>query len=409
MTASDLARDVPQRPNSEVTNLLRATTAPMAEILSARRLCARITLAENSILIGHSAESGGDPVEFLFASANNFKRVVEPMRLFDLALGYLDGRMKILGPISRAVDILDAINDATDRPRTILELSRDLVHRGLKALVPGVATRFESLGHYSQDPKAYELFLDDFMQYSCGRFENGSEDINQAQLAKFRMIAQLVTRHCGPPTGKDHLDMGCGWGGLGAYFTNQLGMRTVCNTNVESQRRYAQGRFGCDVTFGDFSQLRATEKRFDLITIVGMMEHLTPRRRSQALDIVTHLLKPDGIVFLQCITKPQDWIGGDAYRLARQEIFPGHFLETHQQTEARLKQAGFTILESMDHTSDYALTTSRWVDRIQANEAALTSILGARQYRAFLGYLAVASRLFHTRRGQLMRYVVRRA
>ncbi len=124
---------------------------------------------------------------------------------------------------------------------------------------------------------------------------------------------------------------------------------------------------------------------------------------------MSNLLTPNGVVYLQCITKPPVWIGGDTYRVAKRAIFPGHFLETRPQTEARLKSSGFTVLEEHEHHSDYALTTSRWVDKIQENREALIRILGPRHYRMYLGYLAFASKLFSIEgRGSLMRYVCRK-
>jgi cyclopropane fatty-acyl-phospholipid synthase-like methyltransferase len=389
---------------------LRVATQRMAEILSARGMCVQITLGGNTTIIGDRSSSQGEPVEFLFTSEKVFVRLFRRMRLSNFAIAFFDGHLKLKGPISKAVDILDAMNLSTDRHQSVTEFCGRLIIRSLKVLFPKFPGRFESIDHYSQSAKAYELFLDDYMQYTCGHFPKRDEDINQAQIAKFHLIERLVTKHFGPLIGKSHLDIGCGWGGMGAYFQSQFGMRSIGNTNCRRQMEYAQQLYDSDIIFGDFSDLKKRNLRFDLITIVGMIEHLTPRRRSQLLNVVGNLLKPGGIVYLQCITKPQMWIGGDAYRIAKREIFPGHFLETREQTEARLKNCGFTILEQFEHHSDYALTTSRWVDKIQKNEAALVSILGARQYRMYLGYLAFASKLFSIEgRGSLMRYVFKKA
>ena len=138
------------------------------------------------------------------------------MRLINFAMAYFDGCLVIRGAISKAVDVLDAINLATDQRQTVAEFCWWLLIRSLKVLIPNYARRFESLDHYSQSARAYELFLDDNMQYTCGRSDTGKENLNEAQLAKFHLIKRLVTKYTGPPTGKDHLDIGCGWGGMGA-------------------------------------------------------------------------------------------------------------------------------------------------------------------------------------------------
>jgi cyclopropane-fatty-acyl-phospholipid synthase len=176
------------------------------------------------------------------------------------------------------------------------------------------------------------------------------------------------------------------------------------------QMEYARRRYGADIFFGDFSALKKCSRSFDLITIVGMIEHLGPHQRTRLLNIVGGLLKPGGLAYLQCITKPRTWVGGDVYRVTKKEIFPGHFLETREQTEARLASCGFNILERLEGRHDYALTTARWVDNIEKNQDELISILGVRQYRMYLGYLAFASKLFSVEgRGSLMRYVFRKA
>lgn len=411
MTQATALQESPasQTPTSRkvgVAGSLGPLTERMAAILSARGLCVWITLGSNTALIGDQTSSDNAPIEFHFSSESVFRNVFQAMRLFDFAMAYFDGHLKISGPISKAVDVLDALNTTTDQRQSVTEALGLFLFRSLKTLRPNM---FESLYHYSQNASTYELFLDNYMQYTCGHFEKGDEDINQAQLAKFHLIERLMTKYSGPLAGKGHLDIGCGWGGMGAYFESQFGTRSVGNTNCMTQFEYARHRYGSEIIFDDFSRLKDINRRFEFITIVGMIEHLTPYRRSQLLNVVNHLLKKNGIVYLQCITKPAIWIGGDAYRVAQRTIFPGHFLETDEQTESRLRDNGFRILQRCDHASDYGLTTARWVDNIQKNEAALINVLGTKGYRLYLGYLAFASKLFSTKRGSLMRYVFQKS
>jgi len=389
-------------------DILQRATQQLNKILIAERLCARISLANESTFVGEPTVFNSSPVEFAFTSRRTFVRLFRRMRLIDFAMGYFNGDFVVRGPISKAIDILDAMNGSTDQKETITEFCWRLLVRSLKVLVPQYAKKFESLDHYSQSADAYESFLGDHMQYTCGRFEQGHEDItiDEAQVAKFRFIESLATKYIGSLAGKDHLDIGCGWGGMDAFFQKEFGTRTLGNTNCKEQMEYAKRRYGVEIFLGDYSKLRHAGRRFDLITIVGMIEHLTPYRRSKLLNIVGGVLRPGGVVYLQCICKPQTWIGGDAYRVVKRQIFPGHFLETPEQTEVRLKKSGFTILESFDHHRDYGITTSRWVDNVQANEEELIRILkDPRRYRMYLGYLAYASKLFYEGHGCLMRYV----
>ena len=110
------------------------------------------------------------------------------------------------------------------------------------------------------------------MQYTCGRFERGDEDIDQAQIAKFELIERLAAERLGGLSGKEHLDIGCGWGGMVGYFRDKIGMQSVGNTNCAPQALYARRRYKADVILCDFSRLADLGKKFDLITIVGMIE-----------------------------------------------------------------------------------------------------------------------------------------
>lgn len=408
MPTSDLRKGESVVARSTSDDFLLSATARMSQILAANSLRVRVSVGTNAIDLGDFSVSKTHQVEFIFKSHDVFERVMRRMRLMDFALCYFSGDMLIGGLITNAIDVIDLINGATDRRQTFLENLQQVAFQTAKAVFPGVQKRFESLEHYSQDAAAYELFLDDHMQYTCGRYITGNENITEAQIAKFQLIEELAAKELGSLKGRDHLDIGCGWGGMGAYFQEVLGTISVGNTNCERQMRYAQVRYGSDVIFGDFAALNGTGRRFDLVTVVGMMEHLTPYRRSQLLSVIGRVLKPNGVAYLQCITKPSVWIGGDAYRVAQKIVFPGHYLETADQTAKRIEAGGFKIIYSMDGARDYGLTTAQWAEALQRNETQMIALVGEKKYRIFLGYLAFASKMFSTGRGGLMRYMFKR-
>lgn len=81
------------------------------------------------------------------------------MRLFDFSMAYLDGKMKIVGPIARVIQIFDALNRATDRPQSVGEYLRLGLFRIGKALFPNKVLTFESIDHYAQNASAYKFVL----------------------------------------------------------------------------------------------------------------------------------------------------------------------------------------------------------------------------------------------------------
>jgi cyclopropane-fatty-acyl-phospholipid synthase len=346
---------------------LQYDAAKMNHILARNSLSARLTVEGRSIDVGQRLQNGVPAVEFVFQSTAIFRELMGNLRLYTFAKAYFDIEVDIIGSFQGAVDVLYAINLATDQPQTLRERVHSLFFRALKATVPFVARRFESDAHYAMSDRAYSLFLDRYMQYTCAKFISGREDLNVAQTNKFELIRALAERHLRTLANIKHLDIGCGWGGLIWYFQKYFNTKSTGNTNSTSQRDYAISNFGAQVKFGDFSVLQDSPERYGLITIVGMLEHLTAHRRAQLLHIAKGLLAPNGVVYVQCIGKPNVWIGGDSYRIAYEDVFPGHQVETRGEMEARFRAAGFDILYAADDAADYAKTTALWVENLQKN------------------------------------------
>jgi hypothetical protein len=114
-----------------------------------------------------------DLVEFSFTSDEVLLRTLNSLRLLDFAEAFLRCELHIHGDIKRAAEIIDVINATTDRKQTFSEKIKLWLYLTTKALLPGLATRFEAAGHYGRSPTVYEIMLDSHMQYTCGYFRNG--------------------------------------------------------------------------------------------------------------------------------------------------------------------------------------------------------------------------------------------
>lgn len=128
--------------------------------------------------------------------------------------------------------------------------------------------------HYDLSGELYDLFLDPDKQYSCAYFETPQTSLADAQLAKKRHIAAKMQIQ---PNNK-LLDIGCGWGGLGLYFSELLDADVTGVTlsqeqfQIANQRAYERGvahktRF----LLQDYRQL---DQQYDRISSVGMFEHV---------------------------------------------------------------------------------------------------------------------------------------
>lgn len=378
----------------------------LSTILENARIRGIVTWPGGRHYIGRA--SSKSVVELRFASATVAIKTIDSLSLNAIATAFLAGDLDFPLGLLEAMPSVEAINVATDSPRTICERLMVGWHDFAKQAFPWMRRRFESLDHYAQSPHAFRIMLDSHMQYTCGLYRDPRDDIETAQRNKFELIRNQYHAVAGELRGRNHLDIGCGWGGLLRYFGNRYGTRSVGITNSPQQKAYCDAISNARVMLGDFEDLRTVSEKYDLITIVGMIEHLTPSRRARLFDVVHRSLKPQGVIYLQCVQRPKVWIGGDAYRLAQRYVFPGHYLESGDETLQRIERSGFDVLWNVEHGHHYARTTSAWLQNVEANREHFVTLLGEREYRMFAGYLALASRLFESGRGSLGRYMLRK-
>jgi len=384
---------------------LCTAAARLDSILKGNNQTLKISIGEWSALFG-SQPNYADLPELAFDNYKECLKAVKKCRLYNFAIPFFYGKMRIRGSIDALVDILYSINIRNDMPQSVEEKLFFFVFRALKEWAPWFANRFESDFHYSLDARAYELFLDPYLQYTCGRVLRSTRSVDEAQIEKFKLIADWVREQIGTIENKRHLDIGCGWGGLIAYFRTVYGTDSVGLTNCVAQREYIYSRFGIETILADFGCIQELNDQFDFVTVIGMSEHVVGGLKDTLLRNIRRCLKDDGVLYFQTLERPDLWIGGDAYRIAQEFIFPGHDLDFQYQAEHRFVEAGFKIVHAENHTMDYAYTTGEWAKRVSQNLPQLEALIGPKNANLFSMYLWYASNLFRNGRGKLMRYAL---
>ncbi len=124
--------------------------------------------------------------------------------------------------------------------------------------------------------RLYSLFLDADRQYSCAYFETPDQSLDDAQLAKKRHIARQAP---GRSRATRVLDIGSGWGGLGALSRRDRRRRDVTGVTLSrgAVRRSPRARGRRDLGRSRRSGLqdyRDITEQFDRIVSVGMFEHV---------------------------------------------------------------------------------------------------------------------------------------
>ena len=321
---------------------LRAAAATLDSILRQNNQSLTISVGNWNAILGSARGSVGVP-EFSFESYRECLNTLRRCRLYDFASAFFKGRIRIAGTTDAIVDILYSINLRTDVPQSVEEKLFFFAFRKLKEWAPGFAKRFESDFHYSLDVGAYELFLDKYLQYTCGRVLPNTRSVDEAQVEKFKLIANWVGEHLGTLKNKRHLDIGCGWGGLISHFRDTYETDSIGLTNCAAQSNYISDRYGFLTIQDDFSYIGQLQDQFDFVTVIGMSEHVVGGLKDKLLNNIARCLKKEGVLYFQTIEKPDVWIGGDAYRIAQELVFPGHHLDSQKEAERRFDKAGFRI------------------------------------------------------------------
>jgi SAM-dependent methyltransferase len=136
-----------------------------------------------------------------------------------------------------------------------------------------------------------------------GKESNSDRDV-------FRALANILQPHLGQPSVRI-LDIGCGTGGL----LQELKTRGFCDVlGIDPSpqcAQYARQLYEIDVRVGTLSDLPADEGLFDVVILVGVLEHV--RDVAPAVAAVKTITAPDGLVFVvvpdaaafqRCITAP---------------------------------------------------------------------------------------------------------
>ena len=199
------------------------------------------------------------------------------------------------------------------------------------------------VSHYDLGEELYEKMLDKNMVYSCGYWEDGINTLDEAQEAKMDVICQKL----GFKEGMEVLDIGCGWGGFAKYAAEKYKV-TVCGITIsQDQLNYAYQVNKTDKTdfqFLDYRDLLSEptyKTRFDRVVSIGMIEHVGSQNYGVFMEVVEHVLKPEGLGLIHTIGGRQPKLLADPW--FNKYIFPNSVLPTLSQLCAATEGKSFVI------------------------------------------------------------------
>jgi cyclopropane-fatty-acyl-phospholipid synthase len=313
-----------------------------------------------------------------------------------LALGeaYMSGRLVM--ERGRVYDLLELVlSNARQHPpprwTATADAARYLMRR-LKQFNPSRRARRNAAHHYDIDGAIYDLFLDADRQYSCAYFEEGVEDLDQAQEAKKRhLAAKLALR-----SGHHILDIGSGWGGLGLYLAKSAACKvtgiTLSTEQLKvSNERAAREGLARSVRF-EFKDYRKVQGRFDRIVSVGMFEHVGINHYGSYFKKVRDLLTDDGVAVIHTIGRSQP--PGVTNAFIAKHIFPGGYIPALSEIVPAVERSGLIISDLEVLRLHYAETLRAWRQRFLANWDKASAILGEEFCRMWEFYLSGSETAF---------------
>jgi cyclopropane-fatty-acyl-phospholipid synthase len=304
---------------------------------------------------------------------------------------YIHGAFNVEGEMEAAFEIADRIIEHTEGWSKKLKLGYLLLRLPDSPQAPGASHAAQLSGprhstkrdqaaigfHYDVSNEFYQLWLDREMAYSCAYFATPDQDLDAAQVSKFRHIC----RKLGLKKGMRLLDIGCGWGGLLMYAARHHGIIGEGITLSKNQLALAQERIRAaglegrlTVRLQDYREV-AQEETFDAVVSVGMVEHVGRKMLPDYFQQASRLLRPGGVFLNHGIGLGPHPLPEQSGSFIQQYVFPDTDLISIGDMLNFAEGARLEVRDVESLREHYARTLRHWVRRLEArHEEALRHV-----------------------------------
>jgi cyclopropane-fatty-acyl-phospholipid synthase len=308
---------------------------------------------------------------------------------------FVQGDIELDGDILSAFELRTSMKDVhpiTTIWRFLQPLLFGQVHTNRQAIT----------AHYDIDPEFFLSLLDPKMPcYTQGVYATPDETLEAATIRKF----EYCYEKCRLKAGDRILEVGPGWGAWFEYASkrgvNCTGI-TISQTSIDYLEAKA-AELGCDWELHLVDLLEYhTERKYDAIIIMGVIEHLPDYAR--VLAKFQSLIKPGGMIFLDgsaCTKK---------YELSSfmvKYIYGGNhsFLVLHDFLD-KLARTKLEVTEIFNDRYSYFLTFQQWARNFDSNRDFVIQRFGEFNYRRFRLYLWGAAYEFQSRSLDCYRMII---
>ncbi len=260
-----------------------------------------------------------------------------------------------------------------------------------------MSTQAEIAVSYDVSNDFFRLWLDKRMIYTCALFE-GTDDLETAQFNKLKWFHESVRA----TPDKRLLDIGCGWGGVLEFFSQEMGLKDVTGitlSHAQFSEIQAKAIPGLSVECVSYKDYQPKEK-FDAIVSIGMFEHIaTPdqARTGEHISIYRDYFRrawewtnPGSWFALQSVIGfrvPRDRHIVQEISWVTSTIFPGAITPRLEAIVASVNPY-WEIMEVKTRREHYAKTTAEWLRRLRSHEALIRQIWGDKKFDEYDRYLS---------------------
>ncbi|MBY8872283.1 class I SAM-dependent methyltransferase [Micromonospora sp. PLK6-60] len=253
--------------------------------------------------------------------------------------------------------------------------------------------------HYDVSNAFYEKVLGPSMTYTCAVFHTPGDTLEQAQAAKYDLVANKLALK----PGMRLLDVGCGWGGMVRHVAREYGVRAVGVTLSKAQAQWAQAaieREGltelAEVRHLDYRD--APREQFDAVSSIGLTEHIGVRNYPSYFRALRERLRPDGRLLNHCITRADNRAPHRSGAFIDRYVFPDGELAGPGRLIGEIHDAGLEVHHEENLRQHYALTLAAWCRNLVEHWDFCVSEVGVGTARVWGLYMA-GSRLAFERNG----------
>ncbi len=228
------------------------------------------------------------------------------------------------------------------------------------------------------------------MTYTCACYPTADATLEQAQAAKY----DLVARKLDLKPGMRLLDVGCGWGGMVRHAAREYGVSALGVTLSREQASWAQQAIERD-GLGELAEVRYADYRdvaetgFDAVSSIGLTEHIGVANYPAYFRFLRQRLRPGGRLLNHCITRPDnDHVPRVKRGFIDRYIFPDGELTGAGKIITEAQNAGLEVRHEENLREHYAMTCAAWSANLVAHWDACVAEVGLATAKIWGMYIA---------------------